>query len=297
MAGSTPHVVIPITSGRGRPITALEKPPVLAPTQPRAIGKTRLSVRETENGTRLGDLFQAGALKTVFPRARDAGRVDAVLVNCAGGVTGGDRFTTSARAYENARLAITTQAAERGYRAMPGEVGHITTRLNADQGSQLFWLPQETILFDGCAIRRRLDVEIAPDANVIILEPLILGRAAMGEDTVNATFSDRISIWQDRSLRFLDGWSYSGNLSEYFDRPGVGNGARAMASLIVAGPMAERVAERMTALMPPSAGASLIAPDLLAGRILAKSGLELRSALLPALDHLTENTLPICWRL
>ncbi|MEL6294887.1 MAG: urease accessory protein UreD [Pseudomonadota bacterium] len=265
--------------------------------QPRAIGKTRLSVRGSAYGTRLGDLFQAGALKTVFPRTRDAGRVDAVLVNCAGGVTGGDRFTTSARAGKNARLAITTQAAERGYRAMPGEVGHITTRLNADKGSRLFWLPQETILFDGCAIRRRLDIEIAPDSDVIILEPLILGRTAMGETTVNATFSDRISIWQDRSLKFLDGWSHSGNLSAYFDRPAVGNGARAMASLIVAGPMAERVSERVKALMPESGGASLIAPDLLAGRILARNGLQLRSALLPVLDHLTDNTLPICWRL
>ena len=76
---------------------------------------------------------------------------------------------------------IASQAAERIYRALPGQTASIATTLHAEPGAALEWLPQETILFDRCALDRRLDIHLAPDAWFLGVESLVFGRAAMDE--------------------------------------------------------------------------------------------------------------------
>ncbi len=63
----------------------------------------------------------------LFPRP-DTAALTAVLLNTAGGLTGGDRFSVSATAADGSRLTLTTQAAERVYRALPGTEARLTPR-------------------------------------------------------------------------------------------------------------------------------------------------------------------------
>ena len=75
-----------------------------------------------------------------------------MLINTAGGLTGGDRLDCALDAGPGAALTVTTQAAERVYRrARPTR--RVETRLTLGAGAGLDWLPQETILFDGGAAR------------------------------------------------------------------------------------------------------------------------------------------------
>ena len=61
-----------------------------------------------------------------------------------------------------ARATIASQAAERFYRALPGSAASsVRTRIAVADGGAAEWLPQETILFDRCAVRRHLRVELA----------------------------------------------------------------------------------------------------------------------------------------
>lgn len=279
---------------QGEPITILDSDTPVQSAPPRALGKVRLSVQDH---ARLGDLFQAGALKCVFPRPRTASRLDAVLVNTAGGVTGGDRFTTTAHIKSGARLAVTTQAAERFYRAMPGETAQITTRLIVDEGAELAWLPQESICFDGCSIRRRLDLTIAPTGQALVVEPLVFGRMAFGETVVNGSISDRIFVRRNERPLYMDAWRLEGDLTAHLDRPAIGAGARAMASLIYIAPDASAQLSKIRDMLPEKAGISALGDDILAMRLLAASGYEMRGTLLPVLDLLTHQTLPLCWRL
>ncbi|MCB2133095.1 MAG: urease accessory protein UreD, partial [Rhodobacteraceae bacterium] len=129
---------------------------------------------------RLQGLRQAGSLKLLFPRPVGRG-IEVVAVNTAGGITGGDRFGIRAEAGAGTLLTVTTQAAERAYRAQQDEVAAVENRVIAEAGAEVRWLPQETILFDRCALRRRLRIDLAPDARLLAAEPLIFGRAAMGE--------------------------------------------------------------------------------------------------------------------
>ncbi|MGV6803585.1 MAG: urease accessory protein UreD [Ruegeria sp.] len=221
--------------------------------------------------------------------------MQAVLVNTAGGVTGGDRFDLSATARADAYLTLTTQAAERAYRASGPTSGRIRTHLTVDAGGQLNWLPQETILFDGCAIDRRLRVDLAPDASLLLVESLIFGRAAMGEQINSAKFHDRIEIWRTGRLVHLDALRLSGDLAGNMARPGIGGGAGALSSLVLIRPDAAAHLDPIRAALPDTGGVSQVGDDMLLMRLLAPDGFALRQTLVPILNRLTRNSLPRPW--
>lgn len=261
------------------------------------MGGGAVAVHGDETGrTRLKTLRQSGATKLVFPRQMSQS-MDAILINTAGGITGGDRYQLSATVETGAHLAITTQAAERAYRAQSGEVGCVTTKLTVESRGRLDWLPQELILFEGSAIQRRLDIDLDPDAQLLMVEPLVFGRAAMGETLRNIIFGDRISIRRRGQPLYLDGLDLCGDVTALLARPAVADGAAAMASVVLVRPDAAVILPMICALLPTNAGASLIAEDTLVLRHLAEDSYVLRRDLVPILERLSNRNLPTSWRL
>lgn len=275
-------------------------PPVTPPvTPPRARGRAEIAVRDRNGVSVLADLHQSGSMRVLFPRP--AAPPTAMLLNTAGGVTGGDAFEVIARADPGARLTLTTQAAERAYRAMPGTVARVENRLRAAAGARIDWLPQETILYDGCALHRRLRVDLAPGAEALIVETLVFGRAAHGERLTGAELHDRIDIARDGRLILADAIHLTGDIAAQMTHPARGGGAGAVATLILASDRAEGHLDPLRRLAAQNlgscAGTSLLAPDMLVLRAVADDSFALRRVLLPVLDHLTGCALPICWRL
>lgn len=265
--------------------------------QPRAVGAARLSVCGDAMGkTRLQVLRQSGSLKLVFPQTH---RTDAevVLVNTAGGITGGDRFSLDINVQDGAKLTLTTQAAERAYRAQPGEIGSVQTKLTVADGGCLNWLPQELILYDRCALRRRLEISLGPAARLLMVEPLVFGRAAMPERLDDIFFQDRITIWQAGKPLYIDGIDLGGDAAAHLARRALANGAGALASVVMVAPDVEIYLPKLRALLPATAGASLLRPGVLVIRQLATEGFALRRALIPMLEHLSNHILPTSWRL
>ncbi|MBD3663927.1 urease accessory protein UreD [Sulfitobacter sp. TSTF-M16] len=246
--------------------------------------------------TRLRTLRQSGSLKLVFPK-RHTQDVEAVLVNTAGGITGGDRFSLDVDIRTGAALTITTQAAERVYRAQPGEVGHVTTRVSVADGASLNWLPQELILFDRCALRRRLEIELAATARLLMVEPVVFGRATMPEILRDVMFQDRIRITRGGRPLYIDGMDLQGDAATHLARPAIADGAGAMASIVVVRPDAERQLKPVRAMLPQTAGATTLADDILVIRQLAPDSFALRRNMIPILELLSNGTLPTSWRL
>ena len=263
--------------------------------QPRARGDARLSSKLVAGRSCLDALRQSGATKILFPRGRP--HLEAIVINTAGGVTGGDRFRLEAEAGVGSRLTVTTQAAERAYRAQPGETGRVSTRLRVGPGARLDWLPQELIVFQGADLERRLEIDLAEDAKFLMVEPVVFGRRAMGERLSSARFRDRIDMRRNGRHLYRDGVQISGDLAEALASPVTGWGAGAMASLVYVAPDAAALLETVRAALPPIGGASMLAADTLVLRCLAPDSFELRRALLPILDRLTGETLPTSWRL
>lgn len=245
--------------------------------------------------SQLASLRQSGSFRVLFPR--DDSGVSAVLLNTAGGVTGGDRFKVKAEAGAGSRLSVTTQAAERIYRALPESVGEVANTLRVAGGAQLHWLPQETILFDGCALSRRLEVDLAASARFVMVEPVCFGRGASGEVIEHGYFSDRVTIRRAGQQIYRDGVMLSGAIDQQLSRPAVAAGGRAMASIVCVGPEAEACLGAARAIMGRFGGVSLLTPDVLVGRIVAEDAYVLRQSLVPLLNLLTNDQLPKCWRL
>ena len=262
--------------------------PDLQPLQ-RAKGCGRISV--TAAG--LERLYQDGCGKIRLPRAE---RLEAVLINSSGGLTGGDRLEWAAEVGASARLTLSSQACEKVYRARDGRAEtHVSLTVGED--ARLDWLPQETILFDGGGLARHLEADLAPGARLLAVEAVVLGRTAMGETVRTGELSDRWRIRRDGRLTFADDLRIAGPMAAVGDRAPVLAGARAFASILLVAEDAQRFLAPLRAALGPFGGASAFDGKLFA-RVTASDGFALRQALLPALEILRDGEpLPRVWRI
>lgn len=189
---------------------------------------------------------------------------------------------------------MTTQACERVYKAQPTQTGQIVNHLTVDAQARLNWLPQETILFNGGALDRKLLIDLAPDATALMVEPLIFGRAAMGETLTDIRFRDRIEIRRDKTPVFMESIRFSGDLNAHLTKRFIANNAGAMALVVLASGTAEAHLNNIRKSVPESAGASLVSDGILVVRVLAATGFELRRSLLPIVQQLN-GSIPRCW--
>lgn len=266
------------------------------PKQPRARGRMEVVSKLRGDRSRIADLHQSGSYKALFPHGSSAA-LQSVVLNTAGGVTGGDRFHLTATAGAGSQHVLTTQAAERIYRAQPGEIGQVRTTLTVEDGARLDWLPQETILFDHAALNRRLEGEVAENARLLIVEPLVFGRKAMGEIVNFGHLEDVWRIKRGGELIFADALRIDGAVQDKLGQAAIGQGARAMASLLLVAPDADLALDRVRAALGPKGGASVIRPGVLFARCLAVDGFELRRHIIPAIQALSGADIPKTWTL
>ncbi|MCL6609569.1 MAG: urease accessory protein UreD [Geminicoccaceae bacterium] len=269
----------------------------------RARGFLELEVGLREGASTLLVHRESGCTKARFPRVADRRPFEAVLINTAGGIAGGDRLEQRLRVRAGAGLLASGQAAEKVYRSL-GPPAQLSTRLQVEPGGTLLWLPQETILFDGARLDRSLEVDAAGDARLLLVEAVVLGRTARGEEVRSGRLRDRRVVRCDGSLLLVDPLRLEGAIAELALRPALLGGARAFATILALGPgvdpaLLEALRGRL-AEGPARAAAGLRGAVLLA-RLLAPDGFVLRRAvgaalgvLLPAFGCAGE--LPRVWR-
>lgn len=263
----------------------------------RAQGTLRLSFKRRGDATVLDGLRQEGCLKARFPRIEHGAWAGAVTLNSSGGVAGGDALDIVVAAGPGTRATVASQAAERFYRALPGTPpARVSSALRVAPGAALEWLPQETILFDRCAVRRRLSVDLAGDAWFLGVEQIVFGRTAMGEVVHEAQFRDLIELRRDGRLLLHDAIRLDGPVQAVLDRQAAGSGARAVATLVHAAADAEEKLDALRdALAGQDAGASAW-DGLLVARIVAADSACLRSAVMAGLAALrAARPLPRVW--
>ena len=96
---------------------------------------------------------------------------------------------------------------------------------------------------------------------------------------------------------YHDGIRLDGDLTALLARPAIAAGAGALATVVLAAADAQTHLTAVRALLPDTAGASLLAPDVLVARLLAPDSFALRQSLIPVLMHLNGGKLPLSWRL
>ncbi|MDU1669972.1 MAG: urease accessory protein UreD [Bradyrhizobium sp.] len=214
----------------------------------RARGAVRFDVRLQDGMTRRHHLHESGSLRVRFPSPEDDG-LSAMFVNTAGGVAGGDRFAVEVAAGEGSRVTLSSAAAEKVYRA-PGKPAELDIALTAAAGAHITWLPQETILFDRARIHRRIDIDLAATASLLLCEIVVFGRTAMGERMREGEFVDRWRLRRGGRLVFAETVRLDGDIGGKLAHPAIANGAAAIGTaLIVPGDAAlvERIREGLPA--------------------------------------------------
>jgi urease accessory protein len=257
----------------------------------RARGAVRFDVHARDGVTRRGALHESGSLRVRFPSPEDEG-LSGVFVNTAGGIAGGDRFDIEISVADAARLSLTTAAAEKVYRA-PGAAAQLNICLKAAAGAHLGWLPQETILFDRCVVRRRLQVELAESARFLGIESLVFGRAAMGEVVDRGSLNDTIELRRGGRLLLRDSIRLEGNVAAMLGRKAIADRARAVATVVYVAPDTEAMLEALRCLR---IGASAW-DGMLIARMLGADGAALRASAISVLQVLRGGrALPRVWQ-
>ncbi len=240
----------------------------------------------------LSHLFQSGCAKVLLPRTY-GGINEAVIINTSGGVTGGDRLEFSGEAEAHAALCITTQAAERVYRASAGEA-RIINDLTLGKEARLEWLPQETILFEGSRLKRQLNVSMAQSSVLLALETLVLGRAAAGETLRDVGFNDQWRVRREGELIYADGLRFQGLQAEGLATL---KGARALTTLLYVAPDAEQRLPEARGLIKGMDAAASAWNGMLAVRFVAPDLQPLRAGLTTFLRGFRGVELPRVWHM
>jgi urease accessory protein len=264
---------------------------------PRTEGSIRLELVHQQSTTCLAVLRQAGAARVRFPRVAAGAPLEAVLLNTAGGLTGGDRMDVAMGLARGTCATATTAAAEKIYRSREGDTA-IDVGISLGPQAQLAWLPQPTILFDGARLSRCTRVDIAPDARFLAVECLVFGRQAMGETVRHGSCRDAWRIHREGRLIFADTFRAGGDLSASFSRPATLAGARAVAMLIYVSADAASRLESVRAMLDGrdcQAGASSWDGMLLV-RALAADSRSLLRKVAPLLQELSGRPLPRVWQ-
>jgi urease accessory protein len=264
---------------------------------PRTEGTLRLGFVRRGGRTVLDVLHQAGAARVRFPNPDEGAPPEAVLLNTAGGLTGGDRIDQGLGLGEGAQATVTTAAAEKIYRASDGDAS-IRVKLRLGAGASLAWLPQPTILFDQSRLDRRTEVELAGDARLLAVEMLVFGRMAMGEDVHRGAVRDAWRVRRDGSLAWADTFRVEGAVAAAFDRPGTLAGARAAGMILYAAPDAATRLDQARALLQSAGGKAGASTwnGVLIVRALAPDAHTLQRVVAPLAETLSGRALPRVWQ-
>lgn len=264
------------------------------PGSARASSRVRVSLARAGAVTEAASLFETGGLRLRFPNA--GGACEGVLINTGGGIAGGDRVEIACEVGPLAEATITTQSAEKIYRAETAAAG-IGVTLALAAKSKFVWLPQETILFDGARLSRTFEVAMASDASLTIIETVVFGRIARAERLGDGMLRDRWRIRRDGRLVFAEDVRLDGRIADLLDRPACGGGARAVATLLHVAPEAEALLKRLRGMLGKAratCGASAF-NGMLVARFASADPAALRADMARAAKFMLRGDVPRVW--
>jgi urease accessory protein len=267
-------------------------------TRQRARGEVRAAFERTGARTGLSRLYQTGGLRLAIPNA--GARAEAVIVNTGGGMAGDDAARLDFTLGEGAQVTLTTQSAEKVYRG-GGDTASVNASIQCAAATRLEWLPQETILFDGADLARRLEIDLAEDSVLLAVEAFTFGRTAFGEDRIDARLHDSWRIRRAGRLVFAEELRIDDTAS-LLERSAIGAGARAIASLLIVAPDPSASLAPLRAAFEASSdagrtlewGASLVG-GIVVARAVSPSPSVLRAAIVDVLATMRGRSAPRVW--
>ena len=136
-----------------------------------------------------------------------------VMVHPPGGLVGGDVLDIDVRVGAGAHGLVTTPGASRFYRCT-GDAAVQRVSIDMEAGARLEWLPLEAICYSGCLAENRLQLRLAPGAEVIGWDIAALGLPEAARPFVQGSLLQHLELrgaWLERGRidaldeRLMDG--------------------------------------------------------------------------------------------
>ncbi len=276
-----------------RPPGAAQSASLLAPV--RVTGGVTIAFASGPRGTYAARFSEADGYRVRFPRGGIG--AEAVLLNTGGGVAGGDQVSFDITAEAASSATVTTQSAERIYRALGPGPARLSVRLTVGEDARLTWLPQGSILFSGARVSRAIEADVAPRGRLLMTEILVFGRKAMGETVTAGAFADRWRIRRGGRLAYADNVKLDGPIAALMSRGAIADGARVIGTIL----MIAADAEDKLAGVREALGASQIRiaasawNGMLAVRCLGHDSEAVHRAVASVVPVLTGSRMPRVW--
>lgn len=116
-----------------------------------------------------------------------------VMLHPPGGVAGGDDLDIDVHVAAAAHALITTPGATRFYKSS-GAPALQRARITMDNDSRLEWLPLENIAYNGCLAENRLQIQLAPTAELIGWDITALGLPAAQQAFERGHFTQHLEL-------------------------------------------------------------------------------------------------------
>lgn len=160
--------------------------------------------------TSLTHLYQSGCAKIRLPNPPSSDRQEIVLLNSAGGMTGGDLLKWHIQLGAGAQASVTSQACEKIYKSA-NQAAQLATELTLADQAYLFWCPQETILYDQSHFHRQVSVELQGNAVLMALEVIVFGRHSQYETLTHCQYQDKWQVSREGHLQHIEFQAFGGN--------------------------------------------------------------------------------------
>jgi urease accessory protein len=256
----------------------------VAQAHQRVDGEARIAFRRNAAGrTTLADLYQRAPCRVMFPDTEPDEPLQSVLLTTSGGLTGGDRTNVAVTIEAGARATLTSQAAEKIYRALPA-TGDARVQVEMQVGPAAWaeWLAQETIVFEGSRLRRSFAADVAPRGRLLAVESIVFGRTAMGEQFDTGLLHDAWRISRSGKLIWADALHLEGDVRQLRSAPfGFGTSVACSTVLYVGTDATRQLAEARGLLSqcPLPCGATSL-DGVMVARIMADDAVQLRAAVM-----------------
>ncbi len=135
--------------------------------------------------------------KTLYPEGDTA--THGVILHPPGGVAGGDSLKMDVTLADKSQVLLTTPGATKWYKSA-GRLASQNLFFQLAEQSQMEWLPQENIIFNGAQVSLNTDISLAADARLATWEIVSMGRRASGETWQQGQFRQCLTIKRQQRL-------------------------------------------------------------------------------------------------
>ncbi len=181
--------------------------------------QVRLETELRDGKVILSDVYFTAPFKVMLPFYVRPDYMQVMVLSASAGIMEGDDQEFDLHIKENTSMEYLSQAYEKIHKMKEG-MARRHTKIVVEPGAYLKYAPLPTIPFKDSAFENSLDIRLKDRTSRLLFQEILsCGRAARGEAFAYRFYHNRVSVYQNEELIYLDNTRYDPKL---FQMEGLG---------------------------------------------------------------------------